>query len=652
MCGICGVVLRDPQARVSPALIDHMATTIAHRGPDDSGRFVSGPVGLGHRRLSIVDLATGHQPMGNEDGALQIVFNGEIYNHQELRPGLEARGHRFRTRSDTEAILHQYEEDGPLCAARLRGMFAFALWDGRLRRLILARDHTGIKPLYYTILADGSIVFGSEVKALIASGLLEPEVEVASVPEHLAAGHVAGERTLLRGIRKLLPGHILEWRDGQHRVIPYWTLSPAWPASGLGPKTLEEAGEQFWQRFIDSVRSQLMSDVPLGAFLSGGLDSSLLVAAARELGVKDLNTFSVGYEDRASSELPWARLAAAEFGTRHHEVILRPTEFFELLPDLTWHRDLPLSFSASIPLYVVSRLAAQEVKVVLTGEGSDELFAGYGRYPRALINLKGGRVLDRFLPRSARERIARNAGSLGSGYLGSRLRRSFLVLHGTVEDGYLEAFADIDSETRVALTGDQEASRPWSNSLAFHDSMLSKTNPLEALLRLDQCTYLEELLMKQDAMSMAASLESRVPFLDHTLVEWASGLDPQLKLRNGNGKALVRAAAARRLSKPLIAGKKRGFSIPLQEWLRSSSSASDLWAMGRAPHGSLLSSQGLSRIQRMNENGVGAPAMLWRLLSTIVWEGDTLPRLRRLARKARERSFLDETPASSIQDGP
>lgn len=635
MCGICGIVMRDPAARVPAALIDHMATTIAHRGPDDSGRWVEGPVGLGHRRLSIVDLATGHQPMGNEDESVQIVFNGEIYNHGELRPGLEARGHRFRTRSDTEAILHQYEEDGPACAARLRGIFAFAIWDGRTRRLVLARDHTGIKPLYYAVTANGSLVFGSEIKAIMASGLVEPEVNREALPEHLATGHVAGARTLLSGVRKLLPGHTLTWQDGRVELARYWSLPGAWPEAGPGPDTLKQAGEEFWRRFVEAVQSQLMSDVPLGAFLSGGLDSSLLVAAMRQLGVADTNTFSVGYAEAGANELPYARIAASAFGTRHHEVILDQARFFALLPDLTWHRDLPLTFSASIPLFAVSQLASGSVKVVLTGEGSDELFAGYGRYPRALLNRRWARRLDAWLPVPSRRLLSSLAHRAGGGWLGSRLRRSALAQSGAVEGWYLEAFADVGEPLRRALLG-PAAGGAWEGPLAFLDGATLDSNPLEALLRLDQQTYLEELLMKQDTMSMAASIESRVPFLDHHLVEWAARLAPGLKLRGFTGKAVVRAAAASRLPRELLGGPKRGFLVPLGEWLRAGAgrplAEQYLTAAGPGGH---LDRTAIRVLWKRHLASGGEANAVWRLLSYVLWEGAVLDRFRVIGREGR-----------------
>jgi asparagine synthase (glutamine-hydrolysing) len=637
MCGLCGIAYRDPARRAGRSTIEHMNRVISHRGPDDTGVLLDGPIGLGHRRLSIVDLTTGHQPMFNEDGTVAIVFNGEIYNHTDFREGLTARGHRFRTRSDTEAILHLYEEEGPGSVARLRGMFAFALWDQTERRLVLARDHTGIKPMYFAHTPNGDLVFGSEIKALFASGLLEPALDPATLPEYLATGHVSGSRTMLLGVQKLPPGHWLVWQDGRIEISSYWELPPAALSSGGdSPSALTAAADEFWRRFVDAVRSQLMSDVPLGAFLSGGLDSSLLVAAMHELGVAETNTFSVGYAEAGSSELPWARIASRAFGTRHHEVELDEARFFQVMPELTWHRDLPLTFSASIPLYFVSELAAGTVKVVLTGEGCDELFAGYGRYPRALFNLKWGRRLDSVLPAPVRRGLAGVVGKLGAGYLGSRARRSFLRLPATVEGVYLEAFADVDAGSRAALLGRSADAWAYQEPVRLLDRELLAASPLEALLRLDQRTYLEELLMKQDTMSMATSIESRVPFLDHLLVEWAARVAPGLKLRGFTGKAVVRAAAAARLPAALLAGPKRGFLVPLAEWLRGPHGRPLVEDIALGPQAEpILDRDAIQILWNGHRAGLDHTAQLWRVLALRLWQDDTLPRFRTLAARGR-----------------
>ena len=621
MCGICGVVLANPNAEVGADVVERMSDTIAHRGPDDAGHYVNGRVAFGFRRLSIIDLAGGHQPMSNEDGSVWIVYNGEIYNHAEQRGPLEAKGHVFRTRCDTEVIVHQYEEMGPACAGAMRGMFGFAIWDERRQRLVLGRDHTGIKPVFYALTQSGDIVFGSEIKAILASGMIDAEMEETAIAEYFALGLVSGDRTLYRNIRKLEPGNTLVWQDGRVRVERYWSL-PAYEADAAGIKDLSEAAAEFWKRFVESVRIMLMSDVPLGVFLSGGLDSSLLVAAMRELGVDALRTFSVGFAEAEASELPFARIVASTFRTDHHEVTCDADQFFDALPRLTRHRDHPLTFSASIPLFFVSELAASSVKVVLTGEGSDELFAGYGRYPRAMLNTRGARALDAALPRGARRALAGAVGRLGDDFVGNRLKRSFLARGATFEEAYLDPFADFDAEHRAALLGRDVARQAYARLNGLFDTELARVNLLEAMLRFDQATYLEELLAKQDQMSMAASLESRVPFLDHHLVEWAARLRPDLKLRGGSGKALVRLAAERVLPRSITHARKRGFLVPLGRWLRER--GSQVLEEYMPNDDDVLSRGYVQRLLAEHRAGRDHTARLWRVLAFQVWRREAL----------------------------
>jgi asparagine synthase (glutamine-hydrolysing) len=635
MCGICGLTLANG-SRPSRSIIERMCATIVHRGPDDQGIYLADSVALGHRRLSIVDLGGGHQPMPNEDDSAWIIFNGEIYNHAELRQPLIARGHRYRTASDTESILHLYEEGGPQAFRDLRGMFAFALWDSRRHTLVLARDHSGIKPLFYALTPAGDLVFGSEVKALFASEMLNTELEIDLVPEYFATGHVSGERTLLRGIRKLLPGHWLTWQRGSVQVGRFWSLTES--ASQLEnsvPDRMPDAAREFWRRFRESVRLQLMSDVPLGAFLSGGLDSSLIVAAMRELDVPEIQTFSVGYPEQDSNELPVARAAAAVFKTRHHEVRVGAAEFLGALPGLTQHRDFPLTFPASIPLAAVAGLAQPHVKVVLTGEGSDELFAGYGRYPRALFNLRWARRLDRWLPFRARSALRSAFAQLGDGFVSSRIRRSFLGQEGSAVGAFLEPYSDFTARDRRRLF--ERETEPFERVAQLLDRGLFERDPLEALLRLDQQTYLEELLMKQDTMSMAASIESRVPYLDHTMRQWAALVPSDLKLQGWTGKAVVRAAARSRLPAEIIEAGKRGFPVPLATWLReplgrellATYAAGDLTAAGISP-------EYPRRLLTEHARGRDHSAKLWRLLAFGVWLQTTLPSLRALSRSPSE----------------
>src|SRR5437660_9126900 len=405
MCGIVGIVNLDPREPVDETLLKRMRDVLRHRGPDGEGLWIEGPVGLGHRRLAIVDVAGGHQPLANEDESVWIVYNGEIYNHAALRPGLEQRGHCYRTRSDTETILHLYEEEGERCVERLQGMFAFALWDRKRGRLLLARDRLGIKPLYYAW-TDHELVFASEIKAILAGGSVRPALNEAIVPEFLATGFVAGEETFFRGVRKLLPGRTLSWScaDGP-RQRRYWRL-PITTDNGA-PGTLEDCGRDVRTRLAEAVRSHLMSDVPLGLFLSGGIDSSGLAALMAPMVKEPIRTFAVSVTDPDANELAYARLAARSVGAEHREVIVSPAEFFEALPRLVWHEDEPIAFPASIPLHFVSRLASQHVKVVLTGEGADELFLGYNRYRVTAWNDRLGRAYSALVPVTLRALVQR-----------------------------------------------------------------------------------------------------------------------------------------------------------------------------------------------------------------------------------------------------
>jgi asparagine synthase (glutamine-hydrolysing) len=607
MCGICGIVSGARERTVERPVLERMCRVLEHRGPDDEGIVIRGSVGLGHRRLSIVDLAGGHQPMANEDGTVWVSYNGEIYNHLELRPGLEAAGHRYRTRSDTETLVHLYEALGWPFVRRLRGIFALALWDERQRTLVLARDPMGVKPLYYATTRRGDLVFASEIKALLVAGVAAALDEPA-LPEYFANGFLAGDRTLFRGVRKLPPGTVLCWHDGRIEQHAYWTPED-WPSNGAG----------FWPRFASAVESQLMSDAPLGVFLSGGLDSSLVVAAMRARGVARISTFSVGYTDAAANELPQARAVARHFETDAHEIVLDPADFFAQLPALTWQADVPLRFPASAPLYAVSRLAREAgVKVVLAGEGSDELFAGYGRYARGLINLRAGELYARVGPEGLRRAIRERIARLGDRYVSSRLKRSFLGRRSGFVDGYLEAFSVFAGAHRAALLPGQAGVDAYAAERDVLDAALYSRNPLEALLRFDQATYLEELLVKQDKMSMAASVESRVPFLDQGIVAWAAGLAPDQKLRRGRGKQIVRAAARGRLPDAVLRGPKRGFLVPLASWLRGPGRA---WLEEYVPRPdeAPLDRRYVQRLMREHAAGIDHTDRLWLVLAFQVW---------------------------------
>lgn len=570
MCGICGIFNFDRNSPVSADTLAAMNRRIIHRGPDDDGFYITGNIGLAMRRLSIIDLSAGHQPMSNEDGSLWIVFNGEIYNHQELRPDLEARGHRYRTHSDTETILHLYEEDGKDCLNRLRGMFAFAIWDTRSRHLFCARDRLGIKPFYY-LADDARFLFGSEIKTILAHPGVKAEFHRACLPEYLAFGYLSGEETFFKDIRKLMPGHWLELDENGHpRIEQYWDLAVPEAADSRPRSYYVNA---YGERLEQAVSSHLMSDVPLGVFLSGGLDSSVVAALTTKLRRSPIETFAVGYAESAYSELPFAGTVARHIGSIHHEVRISWDDFVGSLPKLIWHEDEPVVWPSSIPLYFVAKLARERVKVVLTGEGSDETLAGYTRYAWTLWNARFDRLYRSAVPgdlRSfVRNRVDGQKGLLPLA-LARRLRHTFLARDGgDWSSFYFDNFycAFTAAEQRELLADDLAATS--EDAYGEVDAIWEKSpgDMLHRLLYTDIKTYLVELLMKQDNMSMAASIESRVPFLDHPLVEFAAGIPSAYSTRKLAGKFILKSAAESLLPKSIIYRKKMGFPTPLRGWL-------------------------------------------------------------------------------------
>src|SRR5262245_5698396 len=571
MCGICGITLPDKLSRhVERERLVAMRDTLAHRGPDDAGIMIDGSAGLGFRRLSIVDLSGGRQPMSNEDDSIWIVFNGEIYNHRELRPILEERGHIYRNLSDTETIIHLYEEFGPSGVEKLRGMFAYAIWDSPRRRLVLARDRLGIKPLYYVSGEDGSLHFASEIKALIESRAISPELNYNALADYAANRYTSGEETLFRGVKRLLPGHTLVWCEGKIKIERYWDLSFTKPE-----QTLSEAEyvERFNHLFRECVESHLMADVPLGMFLSGGIDSSAIAAVMSRLVKDPIKTFSVAFAEREANELEYAREIAKAFKTDHHEIIVSPEQFFESLPALVFQEDEPIAHPSSVPLYFVSDLARQHVKVVLTGEGSDELLAGYNKYRVAIYNLLLGRIYERMAPLPVRSLVKRKIKSLNGGSRARRvLQRTFLCLPAEIKDVYFDNFAVYSPNMQQQLFSRETYAQmrdhdPYRTALNYLDQSDAE-NLLDKLLAADLQTYLHELLMKQDQMSMAASIESRVPFLDHKLVEFATHLPESMKLRGWTTKYVLRRAMRGLLPAEILTRKKMGFLVPVESWFR------------------------------------------------------------------------------------
>ena len=572
MCGFCGVALpTGSNRRLDRDLVERMNSTIAHRGPDGEGIFLQDGIGLGHRRLSIVDVAHGAQPMSLRNGEVQMVYNGEVYNHPTLMPELQAAGVRYRTHCDTETILHLYEREGRELPKRLRGMFAFAIWDARSRELLLARDRFGVKPLYYVHTPDGALYFASEIKALLAAGAVRPSLNLAAFPDYLANHGTCGDDTLFEGVRRLPPGHTLVWRDGSIRIDRYWSLS--FNPAAIDRRPDRVLIDEYRERFRESVRLRLMADVPLGMFLSGGIDSASITAMMSTLVAGPIQTFSVAFAEREANELAYARLVASRYRTDHHEVVVTPEQFFGALPRLVWHEDEPIAHPSSIALNFVSRLAAERVKVVLTGEGSDETLGGYGRYRYTVWNMALGRAargltgsLGQRLGAAAVDRLPR-----GSRWQ-AKLRRTALSRPATLDDLYFDNFAVFDRRAiRALLSPAHRESLGAIDPYAAAHELLRATDAasvLNQLLYVDLFTYLHELLMKQDQMSMAASIESRVPFLDHPLVEFTATLPERLKLRGRTTKYILREAMRDYLPAGILSRSKMGFPVPVGRWFR------------------------------------------------------------------------------------
>ena len=569
MCGIAGYLRVPLSTEERLPFLRRMCDAIIHRGPDDDGYFADDLAGLGMRRLSIIDLSTGHQPIANEDGSKQIVFNGEIYNYQELRPRLESQGHRFQTNSDTEVILRQYEQDGAACMHKFNGMFAFAIWDSKIKSLFVARDRMGVKPLYYYW--DGKqFLFSSEIKALLATGIPTRELNERALWDYLSFRYVPQPETIWKNIQKLPPGHSLtispEYPEPQ--IVRYWDI----PYTDMHKARKEEDLLcEFEELFLDAVRLRLIADVPVGILLSGGLDSSAVAAAVAELHNSQLNSFSIAFSDSPHiNELPFAREVAQHVGTNHHEFIIGQKEFMDFLPQFVYFTDEPLADLASIPLYYVSKLARQQVTVVLSGEGSDEILGGYDldHYVRQW---------DRFrkwneLPASLRERYLPK--------IASRLNPKWAEqIRGANDAWNLSAHPAQANMTYHLYTEEKRGlfrAKTYPDSLDYIRTELARVGSREPLHQLlyvfCQSWLVEDLLMKADKMSMANSIELRTPFLDYRLVEWAARTPSQIKVgkdRNGEyqTKKILRQFAKRRLPESIIKRPKLGFPVPLYDWL-------------------------------------------------------------------------------------
>jgi len=569
LCGICGKVYHSLNEKVDKVLIQKMSSVLAHRGPDDEGVYLKDNVGLAHKRLSIIDLTpAGHQPMSNEDGSIWIVFNGEIYNFLDLREKLQKKGHTFTSHTDTETIIHLYEDKGIECVDDLRGMFAFAIWDENRHRLFLARDRAGKKPLVYTHNKEG-LLFASEIKSLLIDPLVKKDVDYTALHHYLTYQYVPSPLTSFLGIKRLPPAHILIYERGDLMIKRYWKLSYQ---NKLQLPSVKDYGERFLEKFQEAVRIRLRSDVPLGAFLSGGIDSSLVVAMMSKLMDKPVKTFSIGFEEEDYSELTFARIIAKKYKTDHHEFIVKPNAV-EILPKLIWHYNEPFADSSAIPTYYVSKITRDYVTVALNGDGGDESFAGYERY-------LADKLADyyRLVPRFLREKIIRKVID----YLPYNTnRRSFLRRIKRFVRGISEAperryvrwicFFDNEMKDNLYTPSFKEFIKDTDSvdlTVQWYKQADGKTY-IDQTLFVDVMSYLpDDLLVKVDIASMANSLEARSPFLDHNLMEFAASLPSDLKLRGIETKYLLKHILSEILPKEILQRRKMGFGVPLDIWFR------------------------------------------------------------------------------------
>jgi asparagine synthase (glutamine-hydrolysing) len=569
MCGICGKLNFEKSASVQPALIRAMMDPIRHRGPDDEGLHIGSQVGLGFRRLAIIDLNSGHQPLSNENGTIWIVFNGEIYNYRELRKFLLSKGHVFKTQTDTEVIVHLYEELGPQCLEKLRGMFAFALWDENKKTLFLARDRVGIKPLYYSLI-DNSIVFASEIKAILADPAIKRTLAPEIIDRFLTFLYVPGEETLLKGIRKLAPGHYLLAKDGKTEIQQYWDLRFVKPSDRL---SLKDAENELSSLLAETVELHMIADVPVGVLLSGGVDSTAVLSCAADSTDKEISTFTVGFADSGfADERPYASLAAETFGSRHYDMTITANDFAAFLPQYVFHMEEPVCEPPAVALYYVSKLARNHVKVLLSGEGGDEAFAGYDNY-RNMVWLER---LKQVWPG------ANGAASWGLSRLNSWVHSAKVAKYVPLVNATFPNYYYSRTSTPYRYTGNGIGELYSADFLKSIDreytiepvrrlfSTVKNQGILDQMLYIDTKTWLpDDLLIKADKITMANSLELRVPLLDHRLLEFAASLPPHYKLNGFSLKYIWKKALSKRVPDRILKRKKAGFPVPYEFWLRN-----------------------------------------------------------------------------------
>lgn len=615
MCGIAGYVSEKPQ---DPALIRQMCDVIVHRGPDDEGFHIDGKVALGMRRLSIIDVATGHQPIYNEDRSVAIVYNGECYNFPELRRMLEAKGHRFSTHTDTECIVHLHEEYGDRCVEHLRGMFAFALWDEKKQRLLLARDRAGKKPLFYRLTSDG-IFFGSELKTLIQDPGFERRIDPIALHHYLTYQYVPAPWSIYEGVSKLPPAHTLAYEGGKARITRYWKLSYA----NKLDLPEEEAAERMRELIRECTRIRLISERPLGALLSGGVDSSLVVAAMAEQMSEPVKTFTIGFDDNRFDERKYARMVAERFGTEHHELVVTP-DLLDIIPKLVWHYDEPFADSSAIPTYYVAEMTRQHVTVALNGDGGDESFGGYQRYIANLLAKK--MPVPDFAVRAGRGLLNALPPGRDSRSVRARARRFADIVLAPDEDRYARLMSYFNNDQKDAVySGSMRETVQGHDSWDLLRELFRKSDGkdlADRMLDVDVQSYLHgDLLVKMDIATMANSLEARAPFLDHKMMEFAAALPSNMKIRGRVGKYLMKKAARGWLPDEVLDRPKMGFGVPLATWLRNDlrelahESLTDATAKERG----YFEPGSVQRLLAEHDAGQDHSTRIWALLQFELW---------------------------------
>ena len=627
MCGIAGKLWFDPSRPVSRELLERMTDRVRHRGPDSAGYYLNGQIGLGHRRLSIIDLTTGDQPIGNEDGSVQVIFNGEIYNFAEVRQALEARGHTFRTRSDTEVIAHGFEEWGEDCVTRFRGMFAFAAWDNRRRTLLLGRDRLGVKPMYYAEIP-GGLVFGSEIKSLLEDPDVSREWDPLAMDAYFTLGYIPAPLSIYKSVRKLDAGHTLKVEQSTIAIRQYWDLR----FTGDGdPAREDEYLERTDELLHEAVKLRLISDVPLGAFLSGGIDSSAVVSTMVRTSDAPVLTMSVGFDNKEYDELEHALLVARHLGCQAHTRQVTP-HVEELLPRLAWHCDEPFADSSIVPTYYVSRAAREQVTVALSGDGGDELWCGYARHYNEGVESRVRNALGPF---------SRAAGLMGS-LLPPSIRGAKALAHLqlTAPQAYAvkHAYDYFDDAGRHELyhrdfLPQVSESDPFAKHRRLYDACESP-DPIDKALYVDAKTYMvDDVLNKVDKMSMAVSLETREPLLDHKLLEYVATIPSSLKLRNGTTKYLLKRLLQRRLPPAILERPKQGFDPPVRQWLAGplAGMAQELLFDGRLAGRGLLRDAEVRRLWTEHKDGrADHRHRLWAVMMLELWF----------------REYIDQAPAT------